>query len=283
MGGLWAGYGSEAKIMTTAREGQAVSMAPRPRVALHCLAWLASSDAARGAVVVPHAFGGVALFARVLVGHLPNDTALLILQSHGLSGGELDTTLPSMANRYVLELRAADPPRPVIALGFCMGYMLAVAMAAQSPDLFDDIVLIDPGLDDPTGDDHVTAFAFEQIPEQYRPAWLVFKEADRDGRISMLAEAFSRKGIGTDAATEMVTTMYRVWEANAACKPLGDIDVIPESVDIVLVTDDATGVRSRLSWTRPVEVVPMAPRRGDRFVDLDLPALAGVVRRLLDR
>ncbi|MEI5100665.1 alpha/beta hydrolase [Streptomyces sp. PmtG] len=266
------------------RQGQArpeAAAARTPPAMLRSLASLVSPPEATGAVVVPHAFGGVSLFARALVGRLPQSAALLTLQAHGLSGGEPDRSLPDMASRYVEELDAAGPPRPTVALGFCMGYGIALAMASRAPERFASLVLIDPGPDEPSGDDNVAIFAFDQIPEQHRPPWPVFRGADRATRLAWLTDVFRRKGVGEDAAARIVHGMYRVWEANAGCAPLRDADVVPEETRVVLLTEDAEGLRDRLRWTRPVQVEHMRPRRGPRFTDLDLDAVSRVVGELV--
>jgi thioesterase domain-containing protein len=232
-------------------------------------------------VVVPHAFGGVALFARALVGRLPDETALLVVQSNGLSGGEPDTSLDAMAERYALELREAGAPRPVVALGFCMGTSLAVAIAREAPGSFDAIVLVDPGRAAEEDPDPIARFAYEQIPEQHRPSWDEFTVADRDARIELIVDAFTRKGIPSAAATSMATRMYRVWDANAACRPVRDLDVVPEHVSVTVVSDEPEGVRERFGWTRKVEILPMRPRAGERFTDLDLESVAAPLRSLL--
>ncbi|MFH8991315.1 alpha/beta fold hydrolase [Streptomyces sp. NPDC017940] len=267
------------KHRTTADANTAA--ARTPPAMLRSLAFLVSPPDGTGTVVVPHAFGGVSLFARSLIGRLPRSAALLTLQAHGLSGGAPDTSLPAMAARYVDELDAAGPPRPTVALGFCMGYGIALAMASRAPERFAALVLIDPGPDEPSGDDNVAAFAFDQIPEQHRPPWPMFRAADRATRLAWLAEVFRRKGVGEDAAARIVHGMYRVWEANAGCAPLRDPDVVPEGTRVVVVTEDEAGLRDRLRWTRPVRVEPMRPRRGPRFTDLDLDTVSRVVGDLV--
>ncbi|GAA2220110.1 amino acid adenylation domain-containing protein [Nonomuraea monospora] len=75
-----------------------------------------------------HAGGGTALGYRELARDLGPDQPFYALQSPGLNGGELLTSLPEMAAEYVKAMRAVQPEGPYLIGGWCLGGIIAYEM-----------------------------------------------------------------------------------------------------------------------------------------------------------
>ncbi|WP_187415117.1 non-ribosomal peptide synthetase [Nonomuraea sp. PA05] len=75
-----------------------------------------------------HAGGGTALGYRELARDLGPDQPFYALQSPGLDGGELLTSLPEMAAEYVKAMRAVQPEGPYLIGGWCLGGIIAYEM-----------------------------------------------------------------------------------------------------------------------------------------------------------
>jgi amino acid adenylation domain-containing protein len=78
-----------------------------------------------------HAVGGEVLSYELLGRHVRPEQPLYGLKAAGLDGGPLDPDLPSMAARYVAEIRGIQPQGPYLLGGWCGGGLLAFEMARQ--------------------------------------------------------------------------------------------------------------------------------------------------------
>lgn len=77
--------------------------------------------------------GNVATFP-ILVEQLPDDQPVYALQWDGLDGSRGTRTIPGMADRYLDEVRAAQPSGPYRLAGQCIGGLIAREMATRLED-----------------------------------------------------------------------------------------------------------------------------------------------------
>lgn len=90
-----------------------------------------------------HGGGGEVVFGRDLARHLGQEIPFYGLHAHGVEDlSQADTSVEAMAQRYLTEIRVAQPVGPYFLGGYCMGGLVAYEMAQRLLQLGEKVGLV---------------------------------------------------------------------------------------------------------------------------------------------